>query len=96
MADNVLGEEFTKRGDTLGVELCYPRSSKFKFVEVDLMDVRAADSVRLHYDFERDGWVIEQASIFQWEITDKICDPDWQEVAFISAWGRQIVQSSGE
>jgi gentisate 1,2-dioxygenase len=53
------------------------------------MDVRAADSIRISYDHERDGWKIEQASTFEWEANDTVCDPDWQEVAFVQAWGRE-------
>jgi hypothetical protein len=53
------------------------------------MHVRAADDIRIHYDFERDGYVIEQASTFTWSIDDEECDPDWQEVAFIQAWARE-------
>ena len=51
--------------------------------------MRAAHGIRATYDFERDGWKIEQASTFSWEGNDEVCDPDWQEVAFIQAWGRQ-------
>lgn len=76
--------------DTIRVELAYPRvEGAAKYVEVDLIDVRAADGVRLSYDFERDGWVIEQASTFEWEADDDKCDPDWKEVAFVQAWGRE-------
>lgn len=59
-------------------------------VEVDLEDVRAADSVRLSYDFERDGWKIEQARFFSWPAGDAICDPGWVEVAFVQAWGSRV------
>ncbi len=75
----------------VGVEIYYPDRdmSKAAIVEVDLMDVRAADSIRIQYDFDRDGWVIRQASTFEWESGDEVCDPDWQEVAFIKAWARE-------
>lgn len=53
------------------------------------MDVRAADNIRIHYDFNRDGYVIEQSSVFQWDLDDDIRDPDWQEVSFIQSWGRE-------
>ncbi|HYQ47177.1 MAG TPA: hypothetical protein VER11_34640 [Polyangiaceae bacterium] len=87
------------RDDTLSVDLWYPRSkndpdSPRSFdnpvaVIVGLVDVRAADDIRIEYDFERDGWSIRQASVFEWPIGDTVCDPDWQEVAFVQAWGRQ-------
>jgi hypothetical protein len=71
------------------VGLWYPRHDGCaRYLEVCLMDVRAADNLRISYDFDRDGWVIEQASIFRWEENDGECDPDWQEVCFVRAWGR--------
>lgn len=76
------------------IELWYPRlEGQCKTVEVGLMDVRAADSLRITYDFERDGWAILQASVFEWETDDKVCDEGWQEVAFIQAWGSQRIPS---
>ena len=72
------------------VELMYPEvGSNFKKIEVGLCDVRAADSIQIEYDFDRDGYSIKQASKFSWDADDKICDADWQEVAFIKAWGRK-------
>ena len=52
---------------------------------------RAADSIRISYDSDRDGWAIEQASTFEWSANDNVCDQDWQEVAFIEAWAREKV-----
>lgn len=67
----------------------YPRiEDRDQHLHVGLMDVRAADTIRIHYDFDRDGYVIEQASVWSWAIDDEVMDPDWQEVAFIQAWGR--------
>lgn len=81
-------ERVTTRGDTTTIELCYPRQQPVKYIEVELTDVRAADSLRLSYDFDRDGWVIEQSSLFEWDSDDEECDSDWQEVAFVQAWAR--------
>ena len=53
------------------------------------MDVRAADNIRISYDYDRDGWVVEQSSIFEWDADDEECDEDWQEVAFVKAWERE-------
>lgn len=73
------------------VSLCYPRNpGHITHLEVDLEDVRAADSLRVSYDFDRDGWKIEQAQFFSWESGDKVCDPGWIEVAFIQAWAKQV------
>lgn len=58
-------------------------------LEIHLSHTRAADGIRIKYDSERDGWVIEQASTFSWEVGDEVCDPDWQEVAFVEAWARE-------
>ncbi len=87
--DEILKEAF-QTGSELHVELWYPREedNPIKSICVGLMDVRAADDIRISYDFERDGWKIEQASTFSWDADDKVCDPDWQEVAFVKAWAR--------
>lgn len=78
------------RKDTVSIDIWYPRSAdQPKYIEVGLMDVRAADNVRLSYDFERDGWKVEQAAVFAWDINDEVQDAEWAEVAFIPAWGRQ-------
>lgn len=79
-----------QRGEKLfEVELMYPDRDTPHTVEVGLCDVRAADSIRIFYDFQRDGWVIQQAAIFEWTIEDPVCDSDWQEVAFVQAWARE-------
>ena len=82
-------------GDTLFVELSYPRYSKINKIEINLSDVRAADGVRVSYDYDRDGWIVKQASTFEWDSDDDECDSDWQEVAFIKAWAREA-DGSGE
>lgn len=78
-------------GDELNLNLWYPRNddSTVKAFVIGLVDVRSADGIRVSYDFDRDGWKIEQASKFQWDADDKVCDPDWQEVAFVQAWARE-------
>lgn len=76
--------------DTVHVDVWYPDlKGNQKYVEVGLMHVRAADNIRISYDLGRDGWVIEQASVFEWGADDAECDPKWQEVAFIQAWALQ-------
>lgn len=80
-----------KRGPTLAVTLTYPNIAgpdACRYVEVDQESVRASDGVRLSYDYERDGWIVEQASRFEWDADDAVMDPDWQEVAFIQSWAR--------
>lgn len=51
-------------------------------IEVGLEHVRAADNIRISYDFERDGYVIEQS---RWT-DDNLLGELWQEVAFIRSW----------
>lgn len=77
--------------DVPQIDLWYPRAdpNNAQAVEIGLMDVRAADSIRVSYDFDRDGWVIQQASVFEWDADDDVRDPCWKEVAFIQAWGLQ-------
>jgi len=84
-------EIYERSGRLVEIELCYPRidDGRVNAIEVGLSDVRAADSIRVAYDFERDGWVVMQASVFEWDADDPVCDSDWQEVAFIQAWARE-------
>ena len=75
------------RGRVVHLDLWFPTvGDNPDTVELGLMDVRAADAIRIRYDFERDGWAILQASTFRWEADDPVCDEGWQEVAFIEAW----------
>jgi hypothetical protein len=89
--DILILREASRSGDELHIDLWYPRNQDalIKSLVVGLMDVRAADSIRISYDFDRDGWKIEQASTFSWDADDAVRDPDWQEVAFVKAWERE-------
>ncbi len=75
--------ETQERDGELEVYVYYPRQTEAKAVVLDLMDVRAADAVRISYDFDRDGWVVQQH-------TSKKDDPafngEWVEVYFAEAW----------
>lgn len=88
MSDQWDTKDVVVRGDTACLDIWYPEQRDVKFVEIGLMAVRATDSIRISYDFDRDGWKIEQASKFSWSCDDDLCDRDWQEVSFIQAWGR--------
>lgn len=84
------GKLIEAEDETLHVEFWYPRNQESaKRVQIDLCDVRAADGLLVEYDFDRDGWSIKQASTFEWDGDDPVCDPDWQEVAFVQAWARE-------
>jgi hypothetical protein len=86
--------EINIRGRKVCVELMYPRSDEnCNAVEVDMCDVRATDGLLISYDFDRNGWSIKQASTFSWEANDSVMDSDWQEVAFIQSWAREITAS---
>jgi len=80
--------------DTLTVELWYPRSRPVQFIELDLIDTRAADTIRISYDFNRDGWLVEQRHIAETKEGGHIADLEWKEAAFCPAW--QFVQQHQE
>lgn len=76
--------------DTLSVDFFYPRANdsgtKITKIKIGLVDVRAADDILIEYDFDRDGYVIKQATKFSWDEKDGICDPGWKEAAFVPAF----------
>lgn len=83
------GVRVERRGRLLRIDMVYPRNNdNVNEVEVGIECVRAADSILISYDFDRDGYSIKQASRFEW-FDGEDPDSDWQEVAFIPAWGRQ-------
>jgi hypothetical protein len=76
-------------GDDLCVDLEYPRNpGQAKAVVVGLCDVRAADSVRVSFDFDRNGWVVQQAKRQSGDYGAPVeaYDPQWTEVGFFEAW----------
>jgi hypothetical protein len=67
--------------ERIAVDLWYPCcGGNIDTIEVELVDVRAADGIRISYDFERDGYSISQS--------DNADVETWAEVAFIQAWAR--------
>lgn len=86
----------TKDGEQLNVELTYPPKvdgsnphNQVRYVFIDQESARASDGIRVYYDYERDGFVIQQASTFEWDADDEVQDEDWQEVAFVESWARK-------
>lgn len=90
----------TDCSDTVGFDFWYPEmtekakdSKKIKYLEIGLVHVRASDGMRIHYDFDRDGFVIEQ-SYFKYE--KRISETTggeyfeeiriWEETSFIQSW----------
>jgi len=53
---------------------------------LELLHTRAVNAIRIMFDSARDGYIIFRQTVFNWPIHDKICDPKWEEIAFISAW----------
>lgn len=90
---SINGTEDGKNGEVIDtyVDWEYPEiyNENKSHIILGLVHTRAADSIRISYDSGRDGWVIEQASTFEWSGDNKICDPDWKEVAFVQAWARE-------
>lgn len=82
----------------LEVTLTYPdvQGKAIQCVVFDQESVRASDGIKISYDYDRDGYQIEQASRFAWGADDPDCDPDWQEVAFIPSWGREETEDEKE
>lgn len=81
---------YFEKGETAFVELWYPRSEgRPKFIQVGLMDVRSAGDIRISFDFERNGWLIEQREIH--DDGDGLIEVyDWKETAFLDAWPEEL------
>jgi len=84
-----------RNGNELRVELTYPpytdaknEHGKCRYVYVDQESVRASDGVRLHYDYERDGFVVEQPKSRVVALGNKSYTTveDWIEVGFFESW----------
>ena len=67
-------------------KLFNPMVSLIQHIVVGVSSVRATDQIRIHFDFGRDGWVIEQPKRLSWAADDSVCDEQWTEVAFCGAW----------
>lgn len=84
-----------KSDDTLDVTLTYPpwtdadnKNNQCRHIHVNQEAVRASDGIRLHYDYERDGFVVEQPRTRlvatgknSYEERD-----EWVEVGFFQSW----------
>lgn len=77
-------------GRTLCVDIWYPRNSPEEpnVIEIDLVDVRASDGLRVEYDFHRDGWSIKQPT--KDEIEGENPEEAWSEVAFCKSWANNL------
>jgi YD repeat-containing protein len=91
--------QMARYGDTLSVDLWYPPypgqdnpNNNTRFIEIGLVSVRAADSFRVHYDYDRDGYVVERPRRMEVLVkSDSTTDTyeervEWIEAAFLPAW----------
>ena len=91
---NVSPEPASKLTDELVVTLTYPpivvdhADGKVRYVRVNQESVRASDGLRVHYDFYRDGWVIEQPMDRFQKLSENHYDTitEWTEVFFAKSW----------
>lgn len=87
MSEYESGYRFERWGKArASFEFVYPRQNPMQRLAVGLEDVRAANSIEIHYDFERDGWVIESPTKFMWRDGEDTSDHRLEEVAFIPAY----------
>jgi hypothetical protein len=98
MTDN----QVTGKPKDIMVGLSYPRvETNPDAVIVELEDVRAADSIKIQYDFERDGWIISQRKVTHPWISDSTYGyaEEWFEKAFLPAWpfgdGHYFIEKDG-
>lgn len=94
----------SKSGNTLDVVLTYPPCSdadntnnQCRYVTFDQEATRASDGIRIHYDYQRDGYVIEQPKNTLTKIGDRSYTDviEWIEVGFFQSW-QFHTEDSGE
>lgn len=95
-----LNFEVVKHHDEVHVSVLYPPRSnaenqlphadaaRCRYVVVQQESVRASDGVRLHYDYARDGFVVEQPHERLVKTSDNTyeSETDWVEVGFFRSW----------
>lgn len=84
-----------KKGDEVDITLVYPPwtdadndRDQCRYVVVNQEATRASDGLRLHYDYARDGFVVEQPEPYltatasdSYEYNER-----WHEVGFFPSW----------
>jgi len=93
--DSPMNFHVAKHKDEVHVDLTYPprsdeenTSGQCRYVVVDQESARASDGIRIHYDYRRDGYVVEQPRDRYVKLSDKSYDTvtDWIEVGFFGSW----------
>lgn len=56
------------------------------YARIDLVDVRAANTLIVHFDFDRDGWVLESPTKMGWAPGEDTLDERLEEVGFVPAY----------
>jgi len=81
--DNLL--EIDEYSDRINIDLMYPRIRMTKKLTLGISDVRAASSIYISYDYERDGYRIGMDATKDDDGMLDVLEED-VEVAFIPAW----------
>ncbi len=86
----------TRNNDAVNITLTYPpwtdadnTRNQVRYVEVNQESVRASDGIRLHYDYQRDGFVVEQPQVKYVPGKEPNCldmVETWIEVGFFQSW----------
>ena len=79
------GAEIDERSDgVIEVGVWYPRNDGgIATVELELVDVRASDGIRVTFDFDRNGWSVKQPVT----VTDEENEyQEWIEVHFAKSY----------
>ena len=77
----------------MDIEFFYPTvDDNINEIEIGLSDVRASDGIKIHYDFERDGYVVMQPYFIDVEKKGYIAEEEhweeehWEETGFFQSW----------
>lgn len=93
--DSPVNFHVNKYGNELHVELTYPpwteaddTKGQCRYIRVNQEATRASDGVRLYYDYDRDGFVVQQPKPHLRLIKDSHYDSweEWIEVGFFPSW----------
>lgn len=96
--DSPLNFHVAKHEDEVHVTLTYPpwtdadnTKGQCRHIHVNQEAVRASDGVRLHYDYQRDGFVVEQPRPWL-ELIDGCYHSreEWIEVGFFKSWQFEV------